>query len=448
MPYTYISWGNLKTQLSSRLGDSSRVFWIADEIEVILTEALRTFGILSGFWRERGTFNTVSGTAFYDLPTNLGSLLGYSVTDRNIIKSLQYSLLESASSQSSWGGTEMFTYDDIVRAIERRTSQFLQDTGIIVTRSTMNVPPPPIGRVDLSDNIIDVRRLVWIDSYGRYYPLWREDEFAMTAYDVNWSVNPGTPICYSVMAVQPVQIQLGPIPIASATAELLTVNAQATLDPGTTATILTLPDDLTWIIKWGALADLLGIDGAARDMSRAKFCEQRYQQGVQLTRMLGCILQTQINGVSVQPNTVFDLDAADPNWQNKSGTPKDVGIAGWNQICTSPVPNGVYSITIDVIRKTPIPANDNAFVEVGREQLDMILDYAEHLALFKVGGAEFAATGRQAENFLLQSISYNQRLGAAARYVITPKEFSQKEKQSRPRRIEAGGVGAMPNARS
>jgi len=442
MSYTHTTWVQLRQQLAARLADINNVFWLDDELKGLIIEAVRTFGILSGFWRERGTFNTVSGTVFYDLPTNLTSgLLNYTVTDRDVIKSLQYNLLESVSSQSSWSGTEMFTFDDLVRAVERRTNQFLQDTGIIVTRTTPAVAPPPIGRVNLSDDIIDVRRVVWVDSYGRYYPLWREDEFAMTAYDLNWAINPGTPLCYSIMATQPVQIQLGPVPIVSASLELLSVNTQPSLDPSSAATILNLFDDLTWIIKWGALADLLGIDGAARDMSRAKFCEQRYQQGVQLTRMLSCVIQIQINGVPVQPNTVFDLDAADPNWQNKSGTPRDIGIAGWNQICVSPIPDGVYSLTFDVARKAPIPVNDSAFVQLGREQIDMILDYAEHLALFKVGGAEFAATARQAENFLLQSISYNQRLSASARYIITPKEYSTREEQFRPRRMNANAFG-------
>ncbi len=442
MAYSYITWGALRTQLAQRLDDSGNVFWVDAEIAVILTEALRTWGILSGFWRERGTFNTVSGTAFYDIPSSITSgLLNYTVTDRDVIKALQYNLLESASSQTAWGGTEMFTLADLTRAIERRRDQFLQETGCNLTHSTQAVPPPPIGRVSLTDDVIDVRRAVWQNSDG-YYHLHREDEFSLTAYDRNWTVNPATPYGYSVMATQPVQIQLGPVPIVGGTLDLVTVEAGATLDPAVSATTLELLDDLTPFVKWGALADLLGKDGVARDPERAQFCEKRYQQGVQLTRLLACVLTAQINDVPVQPTTFYDMDAGNLNWQNKSDDPVDVALGGLNLAALRPVPDGIYSVTMDVVRKAPIPANDGAFVQLGREQLDAVLDYAEHLAMFKVGGAEFTATIRQADNFMLQAITYNQRLSAAARFVIAPKEYSQKEGQMRPRRVRANALGA------
>lgn len=445
MPYAFISWVQLRQQLAARLYDTANVFWTDAEIAVLLTEAMRTWGTLSGFWRERGTFNTAADTAFYDIPSSITSgLLNYTVTDRDLIKSLQYNLLESASSQTAWNGTEMYSLDDLTKAIQRRRDQFLQDTGCNLTRSTQAVAPPPIGRINLADDIIDIRRLAWNASDG-YQLLYREDEFSLTAFDQGWSVNPDTPYGYSVMATQPVQVQLGPVPIVSGTLDIVAVEAGGTLDPAASATTIPVLDDLTPFIKWGALADLLGKDGVARDPERAQFCEKRYQQGVQLTKMMSCVLTAQLQGVPVQPTTFYDLDTGNLNWQNKSGEPEDVALGGLNLMAIRPVPDDIYSVTADVVRKAPIPANDGAVVQLGREQIDAILDYAEHLALFKVGGVEFAATLRQADNFMLQAVTYNQRLGAAARFVVAPREYSQKESQMNPRLRRSIALGAAPS---
>lgn len=450
MAYTHTTFADLKTQLAERLGDSTSVFWVDAELTVLLTEALRTFGLCSGFWRDRGTIPTTSATAFYDICTLLsGSLLNYTVTDRDIIQALQYHLLEPATSQAVWFGTEMFNIDVLRYAIQRRRDQFLADTGIVVNRSLLSIIPN-IGRQQLLDSTIDVRRAAWLGAAptNYYNPLWREDERLLTMASQTWSVDLGTPEMYSIMAPPPLEIQLAPPPISSGQVELLTVDSGAALDPANTATVLGIPDDLTPAIKWGALADLLGIDGIAADPVRAQFAEQRYQQYVQLARTLPVVMHAEINGVPLIPCTLQELESSTPNWQNSSAPPTDIALAAPNLIALNPVPNDVYSITLDVVSKTPIPANGAASVQIGREQLDAILDYAEHLALFKSAGTEWHATERQASNFLAQAITYNQRISAAARAVLTAAVQSQRQKQEIPRRVESWlqktfGTGAL-----
>ena len=49
-----------------------------------------------------------------------------------------------------------------------------------------------------------------------------------------------------------------------------------------------------------------------------------------------------------------------------------------------------------------------------------------------------------ANNFLLQAITYNQRIAAAARAIVSASEQSQRQKQELPRRLEPGmGAGAL-----
>jgi len=454
MPYSYITWGGLKDQLSARLADTAQTFWVSAEIELLMTEALRTLGLCTGFWRERGTLASSTGVAFYDINTLLynGSeyLLAPTVTDRDIIKQIQYALLESASSQTSWTGTEMFTYNDISKAITNRRNQFSSDTGIVVSRSLINILPPPASREILVQDVVDLRRMAWLGaSPENYYKtMWRDDERMLTAYQPDWSVDPGTPSTYSIMATPPLRFQIAPPPISTGQIELLTVNS-VTLDPANSATILGIPDDLTPAIKWGALADLLGIDGIASDPTRAAYCESRYMQYVQLARALPVVIHAEINGLPLIPSTLAEMDASTPNWQNIASGPTnpvaDLLLVAPNMIALSAVPSTRTSVTLDVVRRTPIPATDLDDLQLGREQLDMAMDYAEHLALFKVGGAEWHATERQGQNFMMQAVAYNQRLSAAARAALSASMQSQRQKQEIPRRLNdsAMGVGAL-----
>jgi hypothetical protein len=208
--------------------------------------------------------------------------------------------------------------------------------------------------------------------------------------------------------------------------------------------VLDVPDNLTPAVKWGALADLLSIDGPARDLPRAAFCQQRYDQFVAMGRYLPCVIHAEMQGVSTIPVSLEELDSSEPNWMNSSSAPADVSLAGWNIMAVNPVPdaNGPYSVTLDVVRNAPVPSTDVTQVQLGREQLDMILDYAEHLAMFKVGGAEWRATELQARNFTAQALAYNKRLSATARAAIAAAFSSAKQQADQPFMVEAGGVGA------
>ena len=450
MPYTHVTWAQLKTLLSERLSDSVKTFWTDTELGLLLGEALRTFAVLAGYWRERSTVALTSGTFIYALQSQtagsptLASLIGPTLTDRDLIQQLQFALLESASTQASWPGTAMFVYNDVVNAVANRRNQFLADTGCFLTSSTQAVASPPVGRQPLSELIIGVRRVAWLGAspYGYYSTMWASDERSLTAADSSWNTDSATPDAWSILASPPITLQLAPLPIASGTLSMLTINSKA-FTPASSATVLDVPDNLAAAVKWGALADLLSMDGPARDLPRAAFCQQRYEQFVAMGRYLPCVVHAEVQGVSTIPVSLQELDASEPNWMNSSSTPADVALAGWNIMAVNPVPdaNGPYSVTLDVIRNAPVPSSDGAQVQIGREQLDMIVDYAEHLAMFKVGGAEWRATELQARQFTTQALAYNKRLSATARAALAAAFSSAKEQADRPFMVEAGGVG-------
>ncbi len=412
-------------------------FWTTAEINANVVEALRTWNAGARYWRNRVTFNTVSGQAFYDLSSTTGTSadLGYTVTDQDLVSSIEYSLLEPATF-TAWTGTTQFTLSDVVNALERRRNQFLVETGAVLTNYTQNVAPPFAGRVAISNSVIDVRRLAWQTTGNYYYPLWREDEWAMDTLLQNWPGTPGTPSVYSVSVVPPFTIQLAEPPMATGTLNLIVVSAGATLDP-TIGVSMGIPDDYAWVVKWGALADLLGMSGPAADPLRAQYCEKRWQEGVQIAKEAPTVLDARLNNVPLQVSTLYELDTLSPTWQNAPGQPDTVAMAGMNMLILSPPPDGVYSMTLDIVQNTPVPALTSTALVLSRDIQDAIIDESQHIAAFKQGGEEFLATVAEHERFMRMAGIYRERTRAQTSNHQSLMDRGQRQKKEIPMQLGA-----------
>lgn len=450
MPYTWKQFSSAKLDLAKRLGDVSKVFWLDLELGLYLIESLRTFNSIANFYRDRTLFNTQSGFAFYDLtqstnPSTLvagtnsttSSMLGYSILDRDVINSIEYSLLEPAtdfSSSSTWTGSEQFTIDDLTRAIERRRNQFLTIVMSHITRSQVAYGSPTgNGRVVLSDSIIDIHRVAWLNADGSYIPLHKEDEYNASTLMSGYETTPDTPFAYSTILQSPKRIQIIPPSNDIGTVDLLTINNPTNLDEST-GVLLNIPDDFVWIIKWGALADLLGKEGQAYDPIRSKYCESRYEQGLQLALTTQCINQVAINGVYIQPTDLNDFDYYNYNWQNSSNQPTDIAIISRNLIALTPVPDSTeYSIQLDILRNMPVPSIGTDYLQIGREHYDLILDYSVHLAMFKCQGVEFEGTYPMLDRFMQRAMMNNDKLNAQAKQYSIMKDLSNKQEIDVPR---------------
>src|SRR5512137_763605 len=119
MAYTHTTFLQAKQALAARLDDTGNIHWSEAELGLWIKEALRTWGALTAYWRERGTFTTTAGTAFYTLPTQLSSLLGYTLYDQDLVTDIEYHLLEPPT-PAAWTGTDQFTLSDVSAALQRR----------------------------------------------------------------------------------------------------------------------------------------------------------------------------------------------------------------------------------------------------------------------------------------------------------------------------------------
>lgn len=429
--YEQITRASLSAELAARLGDPDGLFWVSAERVMLIEEALRTWQALTGYWRARAEFevNATDG-AFYDLPTRIESLLAYSMTDRDLIGMIQYHLLETYG-PTAWAGTEMWTLDDVSGTVQRRRNQLIADTGCTVVRSTTLQVQAGVSRIALPDGTIDVRRAAFVDVSGTMNVLAKSDTFVRGTLGA--SALFGRPRAYQMIGETTLQLELIPAPSDNGTLDLLITETGSDLDPATSATILRIPDNYAWAIKWGALADLLSMVGPGQDEQRAAYCRNRYEQAVEIIRSMPVVIGAEVNGVSLNPPPLHSLDQS-PAWQNSTGTVRVVALAAPNMIAAYPVPNGAASIVLDVVRNAPIPEDDDSFIQLGKEQLTAILNYAEHLARFKLGGAEFYFSSRLMNEFIAAAVQQNEKLAATALYKSTIERQSTAESDANPSR--------------
>ena len=506
MPYSYLSFAAAVTELASRLQDypAPPVYWNQpDELLNCLIEAVRLFNALTGSYKARMAFPTIANQVYYDLPSQPGSPIPYTVTDVEVANNVLAALLEPPITYPTWVGTGQFTLAQLQDALQNRLNRFLSDTGCTVTQRTIAGPTPPSDIAPLPEGTSDVRRAAWIPlgagassyrifvdqitpagaqngfnrvftlpqapdppqslvlilngvtlaqgsdytlsgatitfllgatipdpttlsflAWYRYfgvtpaggtgvYPLGRLDEWAEQAYMPAAIQNPDQPISYSVFGVGPQQIRAVPPPVNEGSMDLLLVLSGPALSLNPTSPVLLgVPDDLSPALKWGVLADLLGSDGPSRDYARAAYCEQRYAEFVQIALVYPSVMTADVNNITCGVGSVFDMDSYLAEWQYTVGEPSFVGMCGRNMACVGVTPDGTYGIGLWLCANMPT----SGYVQIGRGQIDPVLDYAQHIASFKMAGAEFDGTTRLYQNLIECAKSQNGRLSAVAFY--------------------------------
>ena len=401
--YTQPTFTEATDALASRLNDISFVRWGQAELQGYLREALRTWNTWTAHFRAQSSFVATMAEPFYDLPTVIPTLREQTVASWELVADLQYALLEPAAPPGTWTGTDQFTLDQLTSAITRRRDQFLRETGAVLTRTITNYPSPPVtGRIDLDESVQIVRRAAWrTTATGILYPLLVTDEWAGTHYQPTWGQSPLAPSAYSVTVVPPLTLQLMPPASGDGDLDLVSINSGTAVDP-LVDTLLGIPNDYVWVVKYGALADLLSGDGLALDALRRDYCEQRWRQGLEQARSAPVVLNAQIGDNTTSPPTpvpcrVASLSEADrytPTWQLVPSIPNTVLIAGQTLLALNPPPGGFggpYTVYLDVVQNAPIPLIGTDVLQISKDVYDAILDLAQHCALFKEGVGQLQA---------------------------------------------------------
>ena len=433
MAYTDLTLVEAKTQLAIRLGDPNKVFWTDAEIGIYIVEALRTWGALTLYWKSKETITTVDGQVFYNIPASVSnSMLTRTITDQALATVLEYHLMEPPT-PSTWTGSELYTLSDLQHAIQNRLTQFVMETGFGLGTSSqaVNVDQPT---VTMAESVVEIRRAWWRTPDPLYRPLFKTDEHIFNLLIPDWPTERGTPLGYSIVSSAPLTVALCPIPNDTGAIEFITLNTGTETNLAT-GIILAVPDDLAWVIKWGALADLFAKDGPSRDMNRSEYCEQRWREGLEIARQYPAILSARFQERPLRICSLYDLDMAEPGWQETGeGNSTILALAGYDLGTFYPRPDGnLTQISLDVVRKAPIPSLDADIIQIGREHYTAILDYAQHLALVKVGGKEFLETTKHYDRMVRAAAVQNTRIAAQSSKFKALTEPTFREESQRPR---------------
>lgn len=442
--YSYATLQDALNAVAARLYDSTFQQWTQSELTGYVKEALQTWNAMSGFWRSEMAFPLSQGQWWYDLRTQPGSIIPYTVSQYSLITQIENHLLEPPT-PDTWTGSLQFSLSDILSALQRRTNEAIGTTACTVTKSLISAPVG--GRVQMAGNVIDIKRVAWfpVSGFGFTNKILRQSDMWSTraftnAYTVSpqrppsaWMQNTEPPITFDVNYAPPVPGQY----------EVLTVNAGPAWTQGVDP-LLPFPSDWAWVAKWGALMDLLSRESNAKDALRADYCKRRYVEGLGLLQVMPTALALRLNNIPASLGSVRGGDDFNATWQSKPPAQPKVGYIASNQLAVAPAPSsGPWSATVSVCQNAPLPSSLGDFIQVGQDNFDTIIDLAHHLAMFKAGGEEFAATVTLYQNAQRKAALYNGKLKEMGFFSMDQQDLGNLEEARNPRYLLGTGPEAQ-----
>lgn len=449
MPYNHTTFAQAKQRLANDLGDPGKVFFTDAELGRYLIEALRWWGLTAMYFRETGKIETVANQSFYSIETSLFNqsetelIQGFSVTDRELINDINHALMEPTISAwaGGWVGTEMFSLEEISTLLSDSRDEMLKLTACVAQSYSVNATT---SRVTLPvDHIRILRADVTPQGQGTV-PIWAVDQTQLHT-TVRQTVTPGTsrPKAFAVSYSPQLTVDLWPEPQVLTVLGIQGVKSGASLDPVTLATTITIPTDATVVLKYRVLADLFGGDGLARCPRMEQYAEMRYQDGLEAMANYLSLLWSNDGGPRGPITSVAQWDQVRPTWRQTTGTPRSVAMLNWNTVAFRPVPNGVHAVTFESVRKAPIPTVDGDFIQVGKEAIQAIYDYAQHVALIKSQGLEFEISMARYESAKAMAQEYRQQVASQSYLYQANQLAGLQERWTRPIRKQTAVAAAQ-----
>jgi hypothetical protein len=201
----------------------------------------------------------------------------------------------------------------------------------------------------------------------------------------------------------------------------------------TRAQTLFVPDDWSWVVKWGALADLFSRESNAKGSLRAGYCQKRYAEGLQFLQNASSVLAVQVDSIPLFVDGVTNGDNFNSEWEaTPQGAPGSCYTTGLNLVGFPPPDAGPYGALLSTVQNAPVPTNPGDFIQAPRNVYDVIIDMAQHLAMLKLGGAEFMATIPLYEKFLDSAALYNRKLKQQGQFQWALYDTSQTDSERNP----------------
>lgn len=135
--------------------------------------------------------------------------------------------------------------------------------------------------------------------------------------------------------------------------------------------------------------------------------------------------RVEYEGKTLAQASIGDMDYGHPGWQaqtttsggNVPTTPKKWLPLSVDMIAIWPADAvGGHTLTVEGVSATPQLVNDGDFIDIGAEELGVILGYALHVLSLKEGGARFAATMDYFTDFLIAAAEENDQLTQSSEF--------------------------------
>lgn len=425
--YSWLQFITARQQLALRLADTGNVYWADAENGLYIQKALRMFNAFTYTWKIDFTYSPA--TLWNSLATLAGSPRLRTLTDTDAYVNMEYMLLEPATG-GTWTGTTQFNIDDLSQALQHRRDEMLQVSNCNQSLMTAIALTPNTRRTTLPDTVIDVARVRYIPVTGSATTLYRDDTVALEFYQAPvYQQTPATPQTFSLSSEPPLSWDVNVPPAQPGTYEAVVLESGAAFVPPA-ATLLNVPDDFAWALEWGALADLLGRESEATDRERAAYCLRRYQDGLNLLLKTPWVILGNVTGIATSVDSIAAIDRYMPEWDsNPTGFGPVVVVGGIDFLAA---PTGT-STGVTVLGNAPVPVLDADFVQVSRSNWGTVLDLAQSLACFKMGGAEFKE-GLELESRAIQACAAeNSRLKSTGSFsdILVQRGQAQDRNQER-----------------
>lgn len=408
---------SFKDQFFKRVGDLSERFWTDSEANILLNEALYTFGAIAHNWRNQIEIKTIAGQSFYDITTDLFAeqeLVGFNLTYQFLLDTINFHLIESISLLNPT--SEITSLDEILKFARSRVNQYQFETGLVLSKKNFTMNPPNDNKVVIDDEILDIIRCAYVNldelsNPDEIFPLNREDENSIGYSNRNaFNEIVEVPEFYTTVLGNLNTVSIYPLPANLGQLEIISVNGIPSSLVLALDIKINIPDNLVPYIKWGVLADIYAKDGIAYNPAMAAYCEERWKEGLIVGNNYSSILEAKLNGLPILIDSFASTDNNQFGWQNNINQPSLLLSAGYNMLATNCVCDDVYSLLMIAISNAYIPANDDDFVDIKMEYIEPLLDYCVHLANVKNGAEAMQITNNERESFVKAAIKNNVRL--------------------------------------
>lgn len=205
----------------------------------------------------------------------------YTVTDQQLLEEIQYTLLETPNAGASMT-TSCWTIPEIAQYVNDRQRHLVKETGIVAKEAQVS-GTIGVKRYRKPSDCITIRRLTWYDTLtATLKSLARTDAWAST--NLLHLTTPSIPKIYLETATPDGQFEIDPTALRPGYFRMVYLAHEGVLS--NTGVPLTVPDEFAPYVKYGALADCWKKAGAGQDLMRAGYCEERFDEGIEVGKAL------------------------------------------------------------------------------------------------------------------------------------------------------------------